>query len=182
MIIYSHPSFFEQKWLPYKDPGERQVIVEKAPYVKPATPPRNIIIEYERPNAVINKRYIDDGVYATDPKAYSSAQEVKYVDRNGHELIPVEYLTKYLASNEPIHNKLQHSLTSYEDKSERVNTPSRPPSAPYAQHVVVEQKHRPKTSVPTTKSRPGPVMYSTPWTTTYKTSYYDRGFPSGFHF
>jgi hypothetical protein len=167
------------------------VIVEKAPHVKPATPPRNIIIEYDRPSPIVNKRVFDDGVYATDPNVYASArynQEVKYVDRDGNELIPVEYLTQYLNKREAdkqagiVHNKLQHSSSAYEDKSERLNTPTRPPSAPYAQHIAIEQKTRPKTSVPSAKPRPGPVMYSTPWTTTYKTSYYDKGFPSGFLF
>ena len=70
--------------LPYKT-VDRPVIVQKIKTVQSAPPPKNVIIQYEKPTAVSVKEVIEEGVFRVDPATYQSsthsASEIRYVER-----------------------------------------------------------------------------------------------------
>jgi len=73
-----------EKWLPYKQ-IRRPVIIQrcKAEH-KQQAPPKNVIIEYERPKAIAIRNVIEEGIFRVDPIAYQQtvpAGEVRYVDK-----------------------------------------------------------------------------------------------------
>jgi len=52
----------------------------------PAPPPKNIIIEYEKPKAVAIRQVIEEGIFRVDPATYQNSQqsmngEIRFVDR-----------------------------------------------------------------------------------------------------
>ena len=73
-----------EKWLPYKT-VDRQVIHHKIKTVQSAPPPKNIIIQYEKPTAVSVKQVFEEGVFRVDPATYQSStnstSEIRYVDK-----------------------------------------------------------------------------------------------------
>jgi hypothetical protein len=82
---YTLFSFLSEKWLPYKS-IKRPVIVQKVKQSSPQPPPKNVIIEYEKPKAVAIRQVIEEGVFRVDPIAYqachsSDAGEIRFVDR-----------------------------------------------------------------------------------------------------
>lgn len=76
-----------EKWLPYKSTN-RPVIVQKLKPKPAQEAPKNVIIEYERQNAVSVRQVLEEGVFRVDPKTYQSYlnngesnSEIRYVDR-----------------------------------------------------------------------------------------------------
>jgi hypothetical protein len=79
-------NFQSEKWLPYKQ-VQRPVIVQKIKQPAPR-PPKNIIIEYERPKCVAVRQVVEEGIFRADPATYAktalqnaSNSEVRMVDR-----------------------------------------------------------------------------------------------------
>ena len=69
--------------MPYKS-TKRPVIVQKVKQQPPAPPPKNIIIEYEKPKAVAIRQVIEEGIFRVDPATYQNQQsngEIRFVDR-----------------------------------------------------------------------------------------------------
>ena len=62
---------FSEKWLPYKTIN-RPVIVQKLKQPKPVEVPKNIIIEYEKQNAIAIRTVVEEGIIRGDPKSYQS--------------------------------------------------------------------------------------------------------------
>ena len=75
--------FLSEKWLPYKA-TKRPVIVQKVKPAPPPIPPKNLIIEYDRPKAVAIRQVVEEGVFRVDQATYQCAQscgEIRFVDR-----------------------------------------------------------------------------------------------------
>lgn len=75
-----------EKWLPYTQP-KRRIILEKAADVPLRPPPRNIIIEYTRPQAFMLPEYKVEGVFQADPLTYTYSPydgELKVVEKIHH--------------------------------------------------------------------------------------------------
>lgn len=72
--------------MPYKSTN-RPIIVQKLKPKPAQEAPKNIIIEYEKQNAISVRQVLEEGVFRVDPKTYLSylndneKSEVRYVDR-----------------------------------------------------------------------------------------------------
>ncbi len=60
-----------EKWLPYKSTN-RPVIVQKLKPQPQPEAPKNIIIEYEKMNAVSVRTVLEEGVFRVDPNTYKN--------------------------------------------------------------------------------------------------------------
>ncbi|CAF0850813.1 unnamed protein product [Brachionus calyciflorus] len=58
-----------ERWLPYKTP-KRRVVYKKQEDVQIPEKPKNLIIQWETPNVVINRKYKDLGVVKANPDEY----------------------------------------------------------------------------------------------------------------
>ena len=59
-----------ERWLPYDGPAKRKVVYEKPCPLRPPSPPKNLIIEWDKPQVEIEKREENLGVVLTDPVEY----------------------------------------------------------------------------------------------------------------
>lgn len=60
-----------EKWLPYEDAGARRVIYEKpCSQPQPSCPPKNVVIEWEKPCVEIKQEFKELGVVQADPEEY----------------------------------------------------------------------------------------------------------------
>lgn len=70
--------------MPYKQPADRQVILERGKIHEKLPAPRNVIIDYEKPNVNVQRIIHNDGVIRVDPISYTLSQpngELKIVDK-----------------------------------------------------------------------------------------------------
>lgn len=136
-----------EKWLPYQQPADRRVIVERGKTFARVPTPKNVIIDHEVPHITIEKHVYNEGTHRADPKVYSRLDnrtaELQLVDR--------------------IHDLPAHT-TVVSDQS-RPFTPSY-----YLQKLELV---RSKTEMPSKlpKTAMGPYNYAGPWNTTYRSSY-----------
>ena len=94
--------------MPYKS-TMRPVIVQKLKPQPPPEAPKNVIIEYEKQNAIAIRQVIEEGVFRVDPLTYQTSysgsenSEIRYVERITD--LPIEN-SRILAelSNEPMNN------------------------------------------------------------------------------
>lgn len=146
-----------EKWLPYKPLPERQVIVERGKTWEKQPAPKNVIIEYERPNVIVDKRVYDEGVIRADPCTYNS-----YSSCGNEEVRVVDHITDLPVPNAagqppPVQWTSSRPVTSYARECEK---PKQQISAS-GSSVIAK----------------GPVTYGAgPWNTTYRSSYTSRGF------
>lgn len=139
-------SYVLKKWLPYQQPADRRVIVERGKTFARLPTPKNVIIDHEIPHINIEKNVYNEGTHRADPRSYSRLSnnaELKIVDK--------------------IYDMPAHT-TVVSDQS-RPFTPSY-----YLQKLELV---RSKTAVPSElpKTAMGPYNYSGPWNTTYRSSY-----------
>jgi len=139
-----------EKWLPYQEMKERPVIVERAPAPEIIRPPKNVIIEYESPQARHEQVIVDEGVFRADPRSYSATStmgEVRIVDKITD--LPVNY-SKYLTNRRPSSRSM--SSTNVYDQQ--------PSSQPQLSQTEPAQQYRTST-----------LNYPGAYTTTYRASY-----------
>ena len=135
-----------QKWLDYKQPSDRQVIVEKAPIYKKLPAPKNVIIEYEKPRTIIETAIYNEGIIRADPNVYMTSNpngELRIVDKI------------YDMNNSDSYYTPVNTLT-YRHVEPQIELKQAKPSKPLPQNS-------------------GPSTYYGPWNTTYRTSYTARG-------
>lgn len=138
-----------EKWLPYKPPGERPVLVERGRTYERQPPPKNVIIEYEHPTVNLERQIFDEGVLRADPANYNR------VGYNG-ELRIVDKITDLPTANSAFAAQTYQPMWS--NASSSYATPRDYPS-------------------PMSTAR-GPTQYMGPWNTTYRSSYTGRGYGS----
>jgi hypothetical protein len=63
-----------EKWLPYQKPADRQVILERGKIYEKIPAPKNVIIDYERPQVQVQRIVHNDGVMRVDPISYTLSQ------------------------------------------------------------------------------------------------------------
>jgi len=63
--------YLSEKWLPYKTIN-RPIIVQKLKQQPQPEAPKNIIIEYEKMNAVSVRTVLEEGVFRVDPTTYTN--------------------------------------------------------------------------------------------------------------
>jgi hypothetical protein len=136
----------KQKWLPYQPQPERPVIVEKAKLHPKLPAPKNVIIDYEHSNINIERQLVDEGIIKADPTKFIR------IDQPNAELRLVDEIRDLPA-----------------------------PSARYTPNRLAPVTQRPVTpkltsSVSTPTIPKGPVSYSGPWNTTYRSSFTGRSF------
>lgn len=82
-----------ERWLPYKE-QKRKVILVKPSQPDPITPkPKNVIIQWESPKVVVNKKFEDLGIVRADP--------IDYVHKYGPSLRPPDELPKFAKQIKP---------------------------------------------------------------------------------
>ncbi|CAF0806465.1 unnamed protein product [Didymodactylos carnosus] len=145
-----------EKWLPYQETKERPVIVEKAQPCEILRPPKNVIIEYERPRAHHEQIITDEGVFRADPATHhatSTVGEVRVVDKITD--LPINY-SKYLTN-----------------RSRPPSAPSRSTSSPnLAQsHQIQQIQPQFNQTEPGSQYRTTTYNYPGAYTTTYRSSY-----------
>ena len=145
--------------MPYKPQPERPVIVERGKIYEKQPAPKNVIIEYERPAVNIEKQVFEEGVIRADPNSYLNSSysnaEVRIVDQITD--LPARYTPTW--QQPPTTTIVTRPLT-----------PKARPVTPKTNTLISELN---KTSTSTVR---GPVSYSGPWNTTYRSSYTGRGF------
>ncbi|CAF1014082.1 unnamed protein product, partial [Didymodactylos carnosus] len=142
-----------EKWLPYEDTKERPVIVERAQPAEILRPPKNVIIEYERPKAHHEQIITDEGVFRADPSTHhatSTIGEVRVVDRITD--LPVNY-SKYLTNRSRPPSSSSSPNLAYSNQMQQQNQPQFNQTEPVSQYRT------------TTYNYPGA------YTTTYRSSY-----------
>lgn len=149
-----------KKWLPYKPVPERKVIVERGKTYEKQPPPKNLIIEYEKPPIQVDKQICEEGVIRADPNTYLST-------RPCGEVAVVEKITELPQPNTVCAPSLTRSYTP--SAGANVTTTS---LHPLRSKTTLEQV---STSTPPPAAR-GPASFVSPWNTTYRTSYTGKGF------
>jgi hypothetical protein len=147
-----------EKWLPYKSLPERKVVVERGKVYEKQPAPKNVIIEYERPNVQIDKQVYDEGVLRVDPRSYNlyssnGREEVRVVDRINDLPVPT-----HRSSQQPV---LYQHLTRPTTGSKLIQVVEPQPQPPALNSNVLAK---------------GPVSYAGPWNTTYRSSYTGKGY------
>lgn len=144
---------------------DRKVVVERGKMYEKQPAPRNVIIEYDKPQIQVDKQVCEEGVIRTDPATYMST-------RPCGEMAVVEKITDLPQPN---------TLSGYQPSYTRSYTPSACTNSGHAN--ITATTVRSKTSLDaTTKTAPavarGPASFVSPWNTTYRTSYTGKGFSS----
>lgn len=132
------------------------MIVERGKTYEKQPAPKNVIIEYERPQVCVDKQVCEEGVTRTDPDTYMST-------RPCGDLTVVDKITDLPAPN----NSIQCYPRSY--------TPANITNLTTTTTTVnpLKSKTSLDTSGPVAK---GPASFVSPWNTTYRTSYTGKGF------
>ena len=148
--------------MPYKPLPDRPVIVERGKIYEKQPAPKNVIIEYENPNVNIQRNVYDEGIIRADPNTYStyglSNSEVRIVDK---------------ISDLPMANSQYTSYTPAPVTSIQLPTQLTRPVTPKLTSSLLNRPKSGATTVPR-----GPIAYTGPWNTTYRSSYTGRGFGS----
>ncbi len=128
------------------------MIVEKAKPIERAPAPKNVIIEYERPNVCVEKQVTDEGVVRADPRTYNpynscGREEVRVVDRITDLPVTNVHQSGYRLMSASHGGNLNQVYQQARPATSRIN----------ASGSSVLAK--------------GPATYTGPWNTTYKASY-----------
>lgn len=141
-----------EKWLPYRQPDDRQVIVERGKIYAQHPQPKNVIIDHEIPNISVDQQVYNEGTFRADPSRNH------YIDgrtRNA-ELQVVDKIYDLPSHTVQMTNQSRPSTPKYYlQKLELVRSKTQVPTM---------SKELPKTAM-------GPYNYAGPWNTTYRSSY-----------
>ena len=170
-----------EKWMPYKPLPERQVIVERAKTFEKQPAPKNVIIEYERPNVCIDKQVFDEGVIRADPRNYNvysscGREEIRVVDNITDMPVPTTR-SQYGQARMCANNVHLCSCPSNGGSGCTCGGNVQYQSAPRPVTASYAKEEKPKISASGSNVlAKGPASYAGPWNTTYRSSYTGKGF------
>jgi len=133
--------------LPYKAPADRQVILERGKIYQKLPVPKNVIIDYEKPNVNVERIVHNEGIIRAEPNIYTLSQadgELKIVDR--------------------IYDLPPHSSYNHLEQARSIPAKVHIGSMPAVRAKSAFGRHS------------GPYVFNDPWRSTYKNSYTGRGF------
>ena len=149
---------------------ERQVIVERGRTFERQPAPKNVIIEYERPNVHVEKCVHDEGVTRADPATYRNysscgREEVRVVDQITDMPIPNVAPGCSVSVRRPCGGTCnQNNANAWASVARPVTAGNKPAIITASGSNLVN------------KGPVGPTSYNGPWNTTYRSSYNGKGF------
>ncbi len=134
--------------MPYKAVADRQVIIEKGKIYSKLPTPKNVIIDYERPNVNVQRIVQNEGIIQAEPSTYN------ITTRPNGEIKVVEKIYDLPPQSTSLH--LEQAAST---PAKRLNSSYTP---------IVRTK--------SAAVLRGTYNYNDPWRSTYRSSYTGRGF------